>query len=133
MKTFSTVNLFFVCMLFLGGCDLLIEELVYPLDDSDESSESSRFSCWEYELMLDVESQLATECSADNQCGQVMTGTGCGCMTDNLVANHNFYLGHFYDLLDEAITAGCSPDFDTPCDCAPAATPVCRNNRCVWQ
>jgi len=133
MKTFSIVNLFLVCMLFVSGCDLLIQELVPPMSYPDEPSESGRFSCWEYDLMLDVEGQLATECSSDNQCGQVMTGTGCGCMTDNLIANHGFYLGHFYDLLEEAREAGCNPDFDTPCDCAPAATPVCRANRCVWE
>ena len=132
MKTFSSVNLFFCASLLLLGCTPLLGELPLPTE-LPGGPDDSFFGCNDYSIMLGVEANLATQCVTDSQCGQVIQGTGCGCMTDNLIANHNFDLSYLYELLDESEAAGCTMNLGTPCDCNGGVVPVCRAGRCVWE
>ena len=97
------------------------------------SSSSTGFSCADYEIMLDVEVELAQECTMDSECTQVLDGTGCGCETDDLIANQAFDTTYFYDLRDEALDQSCTVDFGTTCECNPIATPVCQAGTCAWE
>ena len=99
--------------------------------DADEPT-ATGFSCNDYQIMLDVEATLAQECTSDAQCQQVLTGTGCGCETDDLIANTSFDTSYFFDLYDEALTQSCSIDFGTSCDCDASAAPICDAGSCRW-
>lgn len=121
--------------LFLGaslllGCNPVLNNLPIP---EDGLGGLGGFQCADYAIMLDVETRLAGSCVSDSECGQIMTGTGCGCTKDNLIANHNFDLTYFYDLLGEATAMECNVAFGTPCDCDGAAVPVCRAGQCTWE
>lgn len=117
---------------------LILLSMFSTCNNSSTSSNSSNnptstgFSCWDYEIMLDVEVKLAQECTTDSECQQVLTGTGCGCETDDLVANTSFDTSYFFDLYDEALTQNCSIDFGTSCDCDASATPSCYAGSCRW-
>ena len=100
---------------------------------SSDQSSSGAFSCSDYQLMLDVEVELATECSTDEECTQELAGTGCGCATDDVVANGDFDTSYLFELWDEAEDAGCSMDFDTSCDCESDAEPACVSGHCAWR
>ena len=94
---------------------------------------STGYSCSDYQIMLDVEVLLAEECVTDSDCDQILDGTGCGCATDDLIANNDFDTTYFYDLYDEALGESCSIDFATTCECDPTAQPVCNAGTCGWQ
>ena len=94
---------------------------------------STGFSCSDYDIMLDVEVKIAQECTTDSDCDQLLNGTGCGCETDELIANRHFDTTYFYDLYDEALGEGCSIDFGTTCECDPTVSPVCEAGSCAWQ
>ncbi|MCP4804630.1 MAG: hypothetical protein GY884_04705 [Proteobacteria bacterium] len=100
---------------------------------SSSSSSTGTFSCEDYQIMMDVEVELATTCSTDSQCTQVLYGSGCGCSTDDVVANGSFDTTYLYDLWDEADDATCSVEFDTSCDCDASAQPVCVSGNCTWR
>ncbi len=100
----------------------------YP---SDEPT-STGFRCSDYQLMLDVELKVAQECSTDSDCQQVLSGTGCGCESDDMIANTSYNTSNFYDLYDEAEAEGCSIEFYTECDCDASAVPVCSAGTCSW-
>ncbi len=100
---------------------------------SSTSSSSGTFSCDDYTLMLDVELILAQECTTDSQCGQILSGTGCGCETDDIVANSAFDTTYLYDLYDEAAAAGCSYSAPTTCACPAATGTSCDAGTCAWR
>ena len=60
------------------------------------------------------ETALVRSCTQDSDCGQVMTGTSCGCTRD-WVANLNADLTQFYDLLSDA--GSCGAPLVSTCDC----------------
>ena len=103
-----------------------------PSGSTDEET-STGFTCSDYELMLDVELTLAQECTADSQCGQVMSGTGCGCESDDIVANSSFDTTYYYDLYDEAVAEGCSYAAATSCSCFAATETWCNAGTCDWR
>ena len=88
--------------------------------------------CWAYDKMLEVELLIGQECNVDSDCQQVLSGTGCGCETDDLIVNTSYDATYFYDLLDDAATDGCAIDFNTVCDCNPNAEPACIAGTCGW-
>ena len=99
---------------------------------SSEEPTPSGWTCSEYQIMLDVEVSLAEECNVDSECQQVLSGTGVGCATDDLIANTSYNTNYFYDLYDEAVGYGCSIDFDTSGECDPDAEPACNGGTCGW-
>lgn len=99
---------------------------------TDETASGSFFTCSDYQVMIDVELNLADNCQTDSECTQVLSGTGCGCGTDDRIASVYFDTSYFYDLSDEASIAGCNIDFGTDCTCPPNAEPACVSGSCVW-
>ena len=109
----------------MGSCD--------GGSSGSSSSSTGAFSCEDYQLMMDVEVELATECSTDDECTQVLSGSGCGCSTDDVIANGDFDTTYLFDLWDEAEAATCELDFDTTCDCDSSAQPTCVSGHCAWR
>ncbi|MBM4365477.1 MAG: hypothetical protein FJ102_04630 [Deltaproteobacteria bacterium] len=100
---------------------------------STAEPESFDTTCEDYQIMLDVEVVLARECTASSQCTQVLGGTGCGCDTDDVIANSSFDANYLYDLLDESRAAGCTVSTGTSCACDAGAEPACVGGRCTWR
>jgi len=96
------------------------------------SDNEFQMTCYEYSLMLNLEADAAGTCSYDEQCGQVLTGTG-DCSTDDRIANNSEDMNWFFDTLEEAEAAGCNIDFGTSGRCDPSAEPVCRFSQCGWE
>ena len=100
---------------------------------NSSSGNEFQMSCYEYSLMLNLEVDAAGTCSYDDECGQVLTGTGNGCSTDDRIANNSENMNWFFDMLEEAEAAGCNIDFGTSGRCDPNAEPVCRFSQCGWE
>ncbi len=105
-----------------------------PGNGGDTGTEASDgfFSCADYRLMVRVETEVMGYCADDLECGQVLSGTGIGCPTDDLIANNSYNEDWFFDLVDEAEAAGCSIEIGTSGECDPYAVPVCQNGQCDW-
>ena len=115
----------FVALSFISMCGTAPEPEADPYSSDD--------ICWAYDKMLEVEVILGQECSVDTDCQQVLSGTGCGCDTDDLIFNNSFNATYFYELIDDSDTEGCGIDFNTSCDCNPSAVPACIAGTCGWQ
>ena len=94
--------------------------------------ESGEYTCAGYQKMLDVELLVISECQVDSDCTQVLSGTGCGCASDDRIAATGFDVSYFYDLVDDADRASCSMDFGTTCDCPVNSSAVCERGTCTW-
>ncbi len=71
-------------------------------------------------------------CEDDSECGQVLTGTSCGC-TNNWVARTDADIDLWDTLRDDAQDAGCEiPGTISTCDCPPADGFVCNEGTCGW-
>ena len=70
-------------------------------------------------------------CVVDDECGQVLTGTSCGC-TRNWIARMGADTTDFYDLMDEANANACSLPIISTCDCPPTNGIICNNGWCAW-
>ena len=82
--------------------------------------------------MIDVELDLADDCSSDSECNQVVYGTGNGCATDDRIASGSFDTNYLFELIDEADLAGCTIDYGTTGECPVNGTPVCEMGSCTW-
>ncbi|MFT6143638.1 MAG: hypothetical protein ACJAZO_001612 [Myxococcota bacterium] len=69
-------------------------------------------------------------CTADAECGQVLTGTSCGCTRD-LVARTDANADRFYELLAIQSDLECGGLVST-CDCPPADGFACVDSACTW-
>lgn len=70
-------------------------------------------------------------CEVDEDCGQVLRGTSCGC-TRNWVANLNADSTDFYNLLNLHWSTNCPNLFISTCDCPPADGFACVQGQCTW-
>lgn len=71
-------------------------------------------------------------CMVAEECGQVLSGTSCGC-TRNWVARLDADIGPWSELLDRATALGCEiPGGISTCDCPPADGFACIDNVCHW-
>ena len=103
------------------------------IDGAEEEDPSTGYyTCSEYQLMLDVELSVGQACTTDSDCDQVLSGTGCGCETDDLVTNHVYDTTIFHDIHDEALASGCSPSFGTTCACPTGVATICDAGTCGW-
>ena len=100
---------------------------------SEHTPTASGYSCWDYQKMIDVEVILATECTSNSECSQILYGTGVGCSTDDIIGNYNYDTSYFFDMWDEAVGYGCAIEFDTSGDCSPTASAVCSSGVCGWE
>ena len=99
------------------------------------SSDSSGafFSCEDYQIMIDAEIDLGSRCTADEQCDQVIPGTGVGCDTDDVILNIAWDASYLFDLIDEARSNGCSIRFETTGECPLDGMPDCKRGLCGWE
>ncbi len=70
-------------------------------------------------------------CQSDDQCGQELVGTSCGC-TRNLVARLDANLKTFETLRSEAQENQCEIGGISTCDCPPAEGFACNAGVCSW-
>jgi hypothetical protein len=83
-----------------------------------------------------LEGQRAAEldaiqsCTSDADCGQVLTGTSCGC-TRNLVARNDADITTFQDIQAQLSDNGCDTGAST-CDCPEADGFACEAGTCTW-
>lgn len=87
-------------------------------------------SCQELEGARDAELAEIQSCANDEECGQVLFDTSCGC-TRNLVARLDADTLHFEQIQAALNLADCDGLVST-CDCPPADGFECVNGRCSW-
>lgn len=88
-------------------------------------------SCEEVREALDEELAALRSCTENDECGQVLTGTSCGC-TRNLVARLDADTTRFGELLTTQVNGETCSEFGSPCDCPPADGFECRDRQCGW-
>ena len=77
------------------------------------------------------EATRLAECQVDADCGQVLTGTSCGCTQDR-VARLDADPSWFYELSELALAQDCPSFPDTTCDCPKADGFACQFGQCAW-
>jgi hypothetical protein len=84
-------------------------------------------------IVNDYETELAEirSCVSDDQCGQVLAGTSCGC-TRNLVARIDADLADLEEIRTKAEANECSLGGISTCDCPAADGFVCDGGFCNW-
>jgi hypothetical protein len=87
--------------------------------------------CAQIEEELAAEQLLVQACSVDADCGQVLTGTSCGCTRD-LVANVTADVSLFEELWAEGQAEECDVGGTSVCDCPEAAGFRCDDGTCAW-
>ena len=97
-----------------------------------EPATSTGIRCSEYQMMLRVELIVGRRCVEDAECDQVISGTGIGCETDDVITSIEYDASYFYDMLDEAEAEGCTITFETLGECDPLAEPACVSGKCSW-
>jgi hypothetical protein len=107
---------------FVGLCAVAL--LGCPAGDGEGSCEA-------LEGELAAEREAIVACQLDDDCGQPLTGTSCGCTRD-LVARNDADPTRFYELLHEAQGSGCDAPGGSTCDCPEASGFVCNEGRCGW-
>lgn len=115
-------------VLFAVGCQsapLVIGE-VEPGDTSAVPP-----SCEVLEQSVAVELEAIQACTEPADCGQVLTGTSCGCTRD-LVARSDADPSTWWLAVDQAQEAGCDMPFGSRCDCPSAEGFACVEGTCTW-
>jgi len=84
-------------------------------------------------IVNDYQTELAEimSCTSDDQCGQVLAGTSCGC-TRNLVARLDADLADLEEIRAKAEANECSLGGISTCDCPAADGFVCNDGTCGW-
>lgn len=84
-------------------------------------------------IVQDYTDELAEirACDSDEQCGQVLAGTSCGC-TRNLVARTDADLTDLEEIRAKAEANECSLGGISTCDCPAADGFACEANVCTW-
>lgn len=100
--------------------------------DDGPSAPENLTTCSQVASALEEELTLIQSCSEADDCGQVLTGTSCGC-TRNLVARRGADTGPFYTIVAQGQQLGCSAtDFVSTCDCPAADGFACEQSTCTW-
>lgn len=105
----------------LVGCILVVHE-----DDTVGPR-----TCTQVQADFAAESRAIRACEEDAQCGQVLTGTSCGCTRDQ-VARIGVDTRAFYALIDEAAALGCDLGLTSTCDCPEVSGFDCDDGVCTW-
>lgn len=84
-------------------------------------------------IVNDYETELAEimACETDDECGQVLVGTSCGC-TRNLVARNDADLADLEEIRTKAEVNECSLGGISTCDCPAADGFACEQGSCTW-
>jgi hypothetical protein len=99
-------------------------------DDGGGSNDDGDVACGALDDAVAEARDAIVSCEADDECGQPLMGTSCGCTRD-LVAREDADPTAFYEALSEAQAAGCDTSGST-CDCPEADGFVCNDGRCGW-
>ena len=80
---------------------LIMSNLSFNGDTTSANSTptSSGLSCEDFQIMLNVERELATECSSSNQCQQVLVDGDLEYETNSIVGNVNFDSNYFLNFV----------------------------------
>lgn len=96
-----------------------------------ETSGGAIENCDDLKAAFMAEAQEIRSCAADDECGQELKGTSCGC-TQNWVARTDADATQFFALLDMADDLGCELILAGPCNCPEADGFVCVQGSCGW-
>ncbi len=89
-------------------------------------------SCSELTDAIEVEGSFIRSCTQDSDCGQVLSGTSCGC-TRNLIARNDADVSQYYRLIDQAVSQECSEALPiSTCDCPQVTGVGCHQGICGW-
>lgn len=99
-------------------------------DYQDECSEPAP-TCETVIAAYEAETTEIRSCTADADCGQVLSGTSCGC-TRNWVARGDADISEWESLREQANALGCSIGGISTCDCPAADGFACDEGTCSW-
>ena len=131
----SAPVLFLASLLVMSACDPTTPSGNTPDPDTempepDTEAIPDPTTCDEAENAVDLALERIQSCEADAECGQVLTGTSCGCTRD-LVARTDADTTRIYELIDAQADLGCG-GFISTCDCPATDGFACVNNTCSW-
>lgn len=112
---------------------LLLSGCIIPDDTGPDDTADPR-TCDDVVAEFAAESATIRTCVEPSECGQVLTGTSCGC-TRNLVARNDADTTAFYALMAEAneMEGGtCDLGLTSTCDCPEAYGFDCVDAVCTW-
>jgi len=101
----------------------------------DRSSQAlDGFSCADYQLIAELELEVAGECEFDSDCGQVLEYGVCDCESGNAVMRNGYNSSWLYGMLEEAELSQCSLELGDRCDCETDANVdlACIDGQCGW-
>lgn len=96
-----------------------------------ETCEPPVASCEELEANFAAETLDIRSCTTDAECGQVLSGTSCGC-TRNWVARTDADISDWEDARSELQEAECGIGPISTCDCPFADGFACEEGICTW-
>lgn len=108
---------------------LVITTLSFCNNSNSTTPTQTGFSCEDYAIMLDVEVELAQECTASTDCTQILFEDTCE--SNSLLTNTNFDTNYLFDLYEEGIDAGCELELPINTDCS-RDTATCVQSQCQW-
>jgi hypothetical protein len=88
-------------------------------------------SCEQVRDALGDELERIQRCDSDEQCGQVLKGTSCGCTRD-WVARLDADPSHLQELLATQVDGDLCNSGGSTCDCPAADGFACIDERCSW-
>jgi len=101
-------------------------------NSNSDSNTSYEFSCEDYEIMWDVELELARDCNTDSDCQQVLFEGDMECESNSILGGAEFDSEYLYSLYNDALNAGCSLDLPLNEDCS-ETEPTCVYSTCAWR
>lgn len=112
-------------------CDDLCEGYGDCCDDFEEQCSEPVTSCEEIVEAYFAETAEIRSCTQDAECGQVLTGTSCGC-TNNWVARTDADISEWESIREDAFENGCEIGGISTCDCPAADGFRCNAGTCTW-
>lgn len=88
-------------------------------------------SCDDIRAEFAVERAAVQACESDDECGQVLSGTSCGC-TRELVGRLDADTDRFFELVRAQVEGENCAGLISTCDCPEARGFVCENGVCGW-
>ena len=92
---------------------------------------AAEMSCEEIEPALAAETAEILSCTSDDQCGQVLAGTSCGC-TRNMVARLDADISEWESLREDFFAQECGFGPISTCDCPLVDGFACIEGSCTW-
>ena len=112
----------------VSGEEVLCTLIACPEPQGGAGGGSGR-TCTDITRDMNQELEAIQSCGSDDECGQVLEGTSCGC-TRNLVARKDADISRF-EVLNRESNERCEGLVST-CDCPAADGFKCASNRCTW-